>query len=179
MSSMRHIEVVPYDDSWPEQAERWKAVLAELLGDELIRTEHIGSTSVPGLAAKPVIDLMPLVRDISCLDCLRPTFELAGFTWYGEYGLPGRRYVNNDDPETNLRLCNVHMYAIDDPDVDRHLAFPAYLRNWPDLRDQYAALKQECALKFPSNIAGYMDCKNDWIQQVQIDAEAWWKATKS
>ncbi len=110
---------------------------------------------------------------------MQTAFEQAGFRWYGEYGLPGRRYVNKDDPESGQRLCNVHMYAVDDPDVDRHLAFPAFLSVRTDLRDQYAALKQECALRFPTDIDGYMDCKNDWIQRVQVDAEAWWKATNS
>lgn len=174
MSFMRHIQIVPYDESWPGKAENWKAIIGSLLGEELIRIEHIGSTSVPGLAAKPVIDLMPLVHDISMIDPLKGVFEQAGFAWYGEYGLPGRRYVNFDVPETGLRVCNVHIYAANDIEVQRHLVFPAYLRAKPKLAVEYALLKDKCAARHPNDVNDYNDCKNDWIKAIQKQAQEWW-----
>jgi GrpB-like predicted nucleotidyltransferase (UPF0157 family) len=114
------------------------------------------------------------VTRIADVDQLRDQFEADGFCWYGEYGLPGRRYVNWTDPDSGLRLANVHMYAESDPEVARHLAFPAYLRARPELRDQYGSLKQECARQFPNDIEGYMDCKDAWIKRIQAEAEPWW-----
>lgn len=175
MRRMRTVEVVPYDPAWPDRAHAEIIPLRPILGDLLVRIEHVGSTSVPGLAAKPVIDLLPLVTDITLVDPLQPQFEAAGYVWYGEYRLPGRRYVNIDDPLTGLRRANIHIYAESDPEVARHLAFPAYLRARPDLRDEYGALKQACSRRFPADIEGYMDCKDAWIQRVQAEAEAWWR----
>ena len=85
-----------YSPEWPAQFRREAARLKTLMGDELVAVHHIGSTSVPGLAAKPIIDLMPLARDIARFDALSPVLEEAGYRAWGEYGLPGRRYFTRD-----------------------------------------------------------------------------------
>ncbi len=91
MCPMRNIRVVAYDPAWPAAFEQEAAVLAGILGAGLVTIHHIGSTAVPGLPAKPVIDLMPLVRDIEGVDWLGPAMAGAGYNEWGEYGIPGRR----------------------------------------------------------------------------------------
>ncbi|MDQ2684050.1 MAG: GrpB family protein [Chloroflexota bacterium] len=174
LTYLRKVEIVPYDPGWPVRAVELGAHVATVLGDVLVRMEHVGSTSVPGLAAKPVIDLMPIVTGVTLVDALRPEFEAAGYSWYGEFGLPGRRYINRDDPDTGMRLCNVHMYAEDDPEVVRHLAFPRYLAIRSDLADEYAAIKRRCAAENPADVHAYNVCKSDWIRRVEAEASEWW-----
>ena len=150
--------------------------MATILGPLLLRVEHIGSTSIPGIHAKPVIDLMPIVRSVEAVDALQGAFEAAGFCWYGEYGLPGRRYLNRDDPRTGERLTNVHIYAQDNPEVERHLAFRDYLRAHPDVAQEYKAVKLACAAQHPTDISGYMDCKDAICKGIESAAVTWHRA---
>src|SRR5688572_26829142 len=87
----------PYSADWPRLFESEAERLRRLLGAELVAIHHIGSTAIPGLAAKPIIDLLPVVRQIDRVDALTPAFEAAGYRAWGEYGLSGRRYFTRDD----------------------------------------------------------------------------------
>jgi hypothetical protein len=107
----------------------------QALGDELVVVHHIGSTSVPGLAAKPIIDLLPEARSLVLIDELTPAFERAGYVAKGENGLQGRRYFTRD--REGYRTHNVHIYQAGDPDIERHLAFRDYLRSHAQVRDEY------------------------------------------
>ena len=102
------VEVVDYNPAWPEKFEREAAAIRAVLPAEcLIAIHHIGSTSVPGLAAKPVIDLMPEVSDLSLLDEWDEAMERIGLTVAGEYGIPGRRFYFKG---ADSRECNVHAF---------------------------------------------------------------------
>lgn len=160
-----------YSPEWPAQFRREAARLKTLMGDELVAVHHIGSTSVPGLAAKPIIDLMPLARDIARIDALSPVLEEAGYRAWGEYGLPGRRYFTRDHGA--FRSHNVHVYQFDDPDVERHLAFCAYLRHHVQARTEYEALKRETYVRFPADVAAYSAGKDAWIKRVEQLALEW------
>ena len=96
----------------------------------------------------------------------------AGYQVRGEYGLPGRRYFTKD--KNNLRTHNVHIFQQDDSEITRHLAFAAYLRAHPDVRDDYAALKEIVYSRHPDEIEAYNDGKNDWIQSVEKQALVWY-----
>lgn len=160
-----------YSPDWPRAFADEAARLQALLGDEVVTIHHIGSTSVPGLAAKPIIDLMPLVRAIPRLDDHAPSLAAAGYTAWGEYGLPGRRYFTRD--QGAYRTHNVHFYQADNPEVERHLAFCAYLRQHDQVRDEYAALKRAVYARQAADIAAYNDGKNTWIKRVEQAALAW------
>ena len=149
-----------------------------ILGDELVSWEHVGSTAVPGLMAKPILDLMPIVRDIKALVTYRSRMESAGYNWYGEYGLPGRRYFNRNDPATNVRIANIHVYEADNPEVMRHLAFRDYLRANHQIARQYEELKRTCADLCPDDVNAYNDCKNDWIKAIELPAIQAWSPSK-
>lgn len=145
-----------------------------LLGDEIVAIHHIGSTSVPGLDAKPIIDLLPLVQDIVRIDRYTDRMINASYKVWGEYGLPGRWYFTKDVGE--FRTHNIHIYAANDPEVTRHLAFCAYLRAHPDARQEYVAVKRVAYSLHPVDIDAYNDSKNAWIKITEHLALSWYQA---
>src|SRR6266550_7807076 len=105
--------LAPYNPEWPQMAAN-HAERLRVLGSCLVIVHHIGSTSVPGLAAKPIIDLMPLVTDLTELDRERSRMEALGYSWHGELGITGRRYCALSDAAGN-RVVQVHFFASDSP----------------------------------------------------------------
>ncbi|AMV27263.1 dephospho-CoA kinase/protein folding accessory domain-containing protein [Gemmata sp. SH-PL17] len=162
-----------YSPEWPAAFEDAAKQLRLLLDGELVAVHHIGSTSVPGLAAKPIIDLMPVVRVIESVDSLVPAFRDAGYRDWGEYGLPGRRYFTRD--RDGLRTHNVHVYQFDNPEVERHLAFCAYLRHDDSARQEYEAQKRAAYVLHPVDIDAYNDAKNAWIKRTEQLALDWYR----
>jgi GrpB-like predicted nucleotidyltransferase (UPF0157 family) len=164
--------VVPYSEEWPrlfrEEADR----IREALGDEVVEVHHIGSTSVPGLQAKPVIDLMPVVRDIARVDAYNGAMAALGYEGLGENGIPGRRFFRKGGDE---RTHNVHVFQVGDLGVERHLAFRAYLVAHPEVAVRYGALKADLARRFPEDIEGYMDGKDAFVKEVERQALAWYR----
>ncbi len=171
---LRVIEVVPYDPAWPARFEAEAAAIRAALGDTLIGIEHIGSTSVPGLAAKPIIDMIPLVRDVSELDRKIGAMAAIGYTPRGEFGLPGRRYFRKGS--AYARVVHAHAYQIDNPEAERHLAFRDFLRTHPEAVAAYAALKRELAQRHPDDIVAYMDGKDGLIKQLEAEALVWYRS---
>ncbi|HET6572325.1 MAG TPA: GrpB family protein [Fimbriiglobus sp.] len=162
-----------YSPDWPTAFEQEADRLRALLGEELVAVHHIGSTSVPGLAAKPIIDVMPLVRAIAAVDDLTPRLQDEGYRAWGEYGLPGRRYFTRDCGE--YRTHNVHVYQFDNPAAERHLAFCAYLRHHEPTRREYEDLKRAVCARHPADIEAYMAGKNEWIKRVEPVAVEWYR----
>jgi len=134
------VVLAAYDPAWPQMAAQHAARLA-VLGRTLVAVHHIGSTSVPGLAAKPIIDLMPLVTSLAALDAERGRLEALGYVWHGEFGIAGRRYCTLCDAAGN-RLAHVHFFSADSPDVERHIAFRDYLRAHPATARAYGREKR-------------------------------------
>lgn len=160
-----------YSADWPHQFSSAAAELHILLGNSLVAIHHIGSTAVPGLAAKPIIDIMPLVEDIAAVDTLADRFTSAGYQARGAYGLPGRRYFTLD--RNGARVRNVHIFQRDNPEARRHLAFRDYLRAHPAVRDEYAAVKARAYAAHPADIHAYNDAKDAWIKRTEQLALAW------
>jgi GrpB-like predicted nucleotidyltransferase (UPF0157 family) len=168
---MRKIIVVPYNPDWPVQFRAEAAKIAAIFGPDLVSIHHIGSTSVPGLSAKPIIDMMPVVRDIEGVDLFNPAMIRLGYQPRGEYGIPGRRYfVKGSDAN---RTHHIHIFALGNPEVNRHLDFRDYLIAHPAEAQQYAALKAELARQFPHDIEGYMAGKDDFIKETIQKAQQW------
>jgi GrpB-like predicted nucleotidyltransferase (UPF0157 family) len=165
-----------YSPDWPVEFNREAERIRLLLTDELIEVHHIGSTSVPGRAAKPIIDLLAVVRDICRIDELSPLLEEAGYKAWGEYGLLGRRLFTKD--RNSYRTHNVHIYPAGHPDIDRHLAFRAFLRSNDEVRNEYEALKRDVYSRYPSDIAAYNDGKDSWIKRIEPVALEWFRLTR-
>ena len=168
---MRQVRVVPHDPAWKETFEAEAAALRSVLADEALAIHHIGSTSVQGLRAKPTVDVLVEVRKIENLDDLEGPMAASGNEAWGEYGIPGRRFFTKDrGPE---RLCNVHVFEADTPEVERHLAFRDYLREHPETARAYGDLKANLAARFPTDIEAYMDGKDAFVKRVEKQALSW------
>jgi GrpB-like predicted nucleotidyltransferase (UPF0157 family) len=137
---------------------------------ELLKVHHIGSTSVPGLPAKPVIDLLPVFTDAAARDRAKAAVAALGYDWLGEKGLAGRAYARRDCPETGRRLFHAHCHAGGHPGIRRHLAFRDALRDNAALRAGYTSVKAACAARHPDGGRDYQACKSEWIDQVEAKA---------
>jgi GrpB-like predicted nucleotidyltransferase (UPF0157 family)/GNAT superfamily N-acetyltransferase len=173
---LRVVKVTPYDPQWPARFATEAAAVQTALGDTVIHIEHVGSTSAPGLAAKPIIDMMPLVRDVREVSKRITAMAAIGYIPRGEFGLPGRRYFVKGS--AHARLVHCHIYAAGHPEVTRHLAFRDYLRTHPVALDAYAARKIELAQKHPTDIVAYMDGKDGLIKQLEAEALVWYRGAE-
>ena len=164
----------PYDPAWPVTASQLGLQL-HVLGANLLTVEHIGSTAVPGLAAKPIIDLMPLVADLALLDEGRRRVEELGYVWHGELGIAGRRYCTLQD-KRGTRLAQLHFFEAGSAHAMRHIAFRDYLRALPHIADAYAQEKRRAHQLHPDNSHAYGDEKSAWVEAMERHAIAWFSA---
>ncbi len=171
---VRKVEILPHDPAWKIVYQREAACLRPLFGDNLIALHHIGSTAVPGLAAKPTIDLLAVVRSQARLERCRPDLQALGYQAKGENGIPGRRYFQKLQGE--VHLTHIHAYEAGHPDIQRHLNFRDFLRTHPQDAQAYAALKQALAEQFTYEPKRYTEGKSEFIQAADRRAAAWRKA---
>jgi GrpB-like predicted nucleotidyltransferase (UPF0157 family) len=169
----RVVELVPHNPEWAARAAAESARLAEAIGETLVRIEHVGSTSIPGIIAKPTIDLMPIVRSLHELDARQPQVEAFGYVWRDEFGIPGRRYCIRE--EHRKRLFHVHCHQEGHPEIARTLVFRDYLRAHAEEARAYEALKRVAAAKHPSDTLAYSNAKSDWIKACIERATEWAK----
>lgn len=169
------VRLVAYSESWPAfargEAERLHAALDSILLD----VHHVGSTAIPWISAKPIVDLIPVVRDLAALDAARERLETHGYAWWGEYGIAGRRFCTRNDADDGRRVVNAHFYAEGDPEIERHVAFRDYLRANPDVARQYETLKTELAARYRDDVAAYADAKTPWIRSIEPTALAYYQ----
>lgn len=163
--------LAPYNADWPQMAAGYAECL-RVLGPVLVVVHHIGSTAVPGLAAKPIIDLMPLVTNLADLDRERRQIEALGYSWHGEFGIPGRRYCALSDANGD-RIAQLHFFKADSPHAERHIAFRDYLRAHPEVANAYEMEKRRARALHPDDSHAYTDEKAAWIRVMETKALAW------
>ena len=167
----RKIEVVPYNPQWPALFEEEAAKIQNVLGDNCISVHHIGSTSVPGLYAKPVIDMIPVVKDIQKVDGCNLAFEKLGYQCMGEYGITGRRFFMKGGDD---RTHHVHVFEVGDTqNINRHLAVRDFLRTHLSEAEEYAKLKIQLAAQFTYDNDGYCDGKDEFVKSLEQKALLW------
>lgn len=163
------IEVVPYDDGWPHLFRHLRNELESALGAHARLIEHIGSTAVPGLAAKPVIDIQVSVADVDNEEAFVPAVESLDMPLRGRE--PGHRYFR--PPAGEPRLAQIHVCDAGSAWESDHLLFRDYLREHSAGRDAYAALKEELANRYPDDRLAYNEAKTGFILDTLEDARLW------
>jgi GrpB-like predicted nucleotidyltransferase (UPF0157 family) len=166
------VRIVTYDESWPEQFQRLAQPLRRVLGPVALRIDHIGSTSVPGLAAKPVIDIQISVADFDPLDAFRLPLESLGYVFRAENSELTKRYFR--EPPGQPRV-HIHIRRAGSFSQQLALLFRDYVRAHPDVAAEYALLKIELAKQYnrPEDREAYTDAKDPFIWQVVRQADHW------
>ncbi len=143
------IEIVTHNPAWSKMFESEAVKIKKILGSNCINIYHIGSTSVPDLAAKPIIDIMPVVHDIKAVDLCNFNMQQLGYEVKGEYGFMLRRFF------IKKNAFYVHVFEENNPEIERHLKFCDWMRNHPNDRNEYASLKEKLAQKFSHDRTSY------------------------
>ncbi|MDW8742642.1 GrpB family protein [Streptococcus suis] len=138
---------------------------------------NIGSTAVKGLAAKSIIDIMPVVTNISLVDKHNKEFVAIGYECMGEFGIEGRRYFRKGGDN---RTHQIHIFEQSNhKDINRHIAVRDFLRTHPDIALEYGELKMELAYRFSEDIEGYCTGKDAFVKQLEKDALLWYQNNES
>ncbi|MDD3797200.1 MAG: GrpB family protein [Lachnospiraceae bacterium] len=172
----QHVIVADYNAAWEQEYFKEEQLIKQILKENCVEVYHIGSTSVPGLAAKPIIDILPVVKSLQAVDKVSGEFEKAGYEYLGEFGLTGRRYLRKGGDE---RTHQIHIFAeTDRSNIERHVAFRDYMRTHADDRNKYSELKKELASKYPYDIERYCEGKDFFVKDIEAKALALYKSGK-
>jgi GrpB-like predicted nucleotidyltransferase (UPF0157 family) len=164
------VEIVEYDAGWPDAYERERALIATTLGELATGIEHMGSTAVPGLGAKPIIDIMVGVRSLADgEECVGP-LEGLGYEYKGEFGIPRRLYFRK--MRAGRRSHQIHLVELGRDFWERHLLFRDYLREHGQAAREYEELKVRLAAEFRTDREGYTEAKTEFIEGVMAKASA-------
>ncbi len=156
------VVLVPYDEAWPSLFVEERARIERALGSWAEGIEHVGSTAVPGLAAKPILDIMVGVGSLRDAEqYIRPLEQLC-YECRGEAGVPGRLFFRKGDPRSH----HLHVTEIGSEFWERHLVFRDYLRAHPGTAREYARIKQHLADRFRTDRAAYTEAKTAFISEV-------------
>jgi GrpB-like predicted nucleotidyltransferase (UPF0157 family) len=156
------VVLVDYDESWPDRYEQVAAKIRRALGEHAVLLAHVGSTSVPGLSAKPVIDVLLVVADSADEGAYRPALEGAGFDFVlGEPDWFEHRLFRPADSSVNL-----HVFGVDASEVDAMLVFRDRLRSHPDERARYEQAKRDLAAQPWDSVQDYADAKTDVVRGI-------------
>lgn len=168
------ILIVDYNADWPIQYEQEKIRILDALGDTVMDIQHIGSTSVPGLAAKPIIDILLGLKQVPPSQAEISGLEALGYLYCGEFGIPGRHYFRRGMPRTH----QIHSVLVDSDFWKSHILFRDFLRAHPDAAQQYEALKRKLAVEFRYDRERYTDSKAPLIERLLEKARAWQQACR-
>lgn len=168
------IIIVPYAPEWPERFGKLAADIRRVLGELASRIDHIGSTSIPGLAAKPIIDIQVSVASFEPFDQLREPLETIGYVWRADNSDLTKRYFREvaGSPRTH-----VHVRLRGSWGEQFALLFREYLRADPDRAERYAVEKRALAARFGADRQGYTDAKEPFIWSVMRCASDWSQET--
>jgi GrpB-like predicted nucleotidyltransferase (UPF0157 family) len=158
----RPIILTPHDARWVDLFAIERDAILHACGGVIRAVYHVGSTSIPGIAAKPIIDIMPVLarheHGWACIEAM----ERLGYESRGEVGIQGRQFFRKGDPRSH----HVHMFADGRPEIGRHLRFRDYLRAHPEEARAYEALKQELAARFIDDTRAYSDGKDEFCARI-------------
>lgn len=157
------IIVVEYDCNWPAQFESLRLRIAGALGDLAQTIEHVGSTAVPDLAAKPIIDIDVLLKMGVELPVAVHRLERLGYINRGDLGVPGREAFRTPDHDLPHHL---YVCPHNSPAFRAHIAFRNYLRAHPEAAEEYASLKKSLAQRFRDDREAYVMGKSEFVAAI-------------
>ena len=170
-SKNRPYEVVEYDNNWPLLYEQYAQKIKSIFGEELLEIHHFGSTSIPGMFAKPNIDIYVVVKDLARIKELYSQMETGGYTYHGDYCKIGEEYFTLDT-ELGERIASIHVF--DSPTVTiGYKNFRDYLEEFPEERGRYIALKKELFEKYRDDYRSYDSGKKELIDELKAKANEW------
>ena len=161
----KRVVVMPYDEAWADDFIKIRDEIKEVLGTLAMRIEHVGSTSVRGLSAKPIIDIDVVIRDRQALEKVISALAEIGYRHEGDLGIAGREAFKYDGKE-HLRKHHLYVCTRDCAELKRHIAFRDYLRSHPEAVREYSRIKEEGAKLYPDDMDKYIEYKSPWIQQI-------------
>ncbi|MEM6857367.1 MAG: GrpB family protein [Pseudomonadota bacterium] len=165
---------VPHDPAWASAFVAARQTISSILGDDAIGIHHVGSTAIPDILAKPVIDILIEATSLEALGRAHDAFGRAGFIGKGEKGIEGRRYFMKDNVE-GARSHHIHAFAKGSPHIERHLAFRDYLLAYPDIARAYSQVKQEILADW-RGIDDYIARKASFVGETERAALNWYRA---
>jgi GrpB-like predicted nucleotidyltransferase (UPF0157 family) len=173
------VEIVPYDPVWPELFAREQCSLQQLFAGSNALIEHVGSTAVVGLGAKPIVDIMAGLPDIEVAEALLHRLQRAGYAYVPEFEaeIPDRRFLRK--PAHGLQQFHLHCVPTDSDFFRQHILFRDLLRSCPATARDYLELKQSLAKRFPYDRPQYTSWKTEFIVQATARAEQKFSKHKS
>ncbi|RKD30022.1 GrpB family protein [Thermohalobacter berrensis] len=169
-NSVRKVEVVSYNSDWENKFKEEAKEIEKVLRDILINIYHIGSTAIPNIKAKPVIDILVEVEDIDKVDKYNQGMEKLGYEPMGEYGIPKRRFFIKGG---NNRTHHVHIFQRGNEEIERHINFKEYMIAHPNEAEKYSKLKEELSKKYKYDIESYVEGKSKFIREIDKKAKLW------
>ena len=161
----KRVMVVPYCAAWEQDFSAIAAELRNAVGDLALRIEHVGSTAVPALSAKPIIDIDMVIPEDSAFETVASRLEAIGYRHEGDLGIPGREAFDYSGKE-HLQKHHLYVCPEDSAELRRHIAFRDYLRSHPEAVKEYSRVKEEGARLYPDDIEGYIAHKAPFIERV-------------
>lgn len=162
---------VDFDPRWSEVFKSWEPRIKEALGENLLCLHHIGSTAIPGLMAKPILDLLGEAKELSEIANAEKAMTDLGFEFMGEFGISQRAYFR----KTSEPPIHLHVFPEGHFEVEKHLLFRDYLLSHPEAVTRYGDLKRSLLVENPESREKYQAGKNDLIQEIMVAANDWKK----
>ena len=166
---MDEVIIANYDPQWPDLFAQEAEAIRQTVGEALVAIEHVGSTSVPGLVAKPIIDILVGVTTLAAGEQAVPALEALGYQYRGENGIRGRLFFCKGSVQYH-RTHHLHMVEMGHEQWASMMAFRNYLRAHPEEARRYEALKRDLAIKFRHNRQAYTDGKENFVKAILEEA---------
>ena len=163
--SAKSVIVVPYDEAWKSAFEEIKKEIKGAIGELIIGIEHVGSTSVEGLSAKPCIDIDVIIKDYSIFNDVVNKLETIGYIHKGNLGIKDREAFKYVD-KPHLQKHHLYVCPQYSEELHRHITFRDFLRNNPELAKKYGSVKETAAQLFPDDIDKYIEYKSPCIEEL-------------
>ena len=157
--------VLPYDVKWKADFEKIKSEIENAIGNLIISVEHVGSTSVRGMSAKPCIDIDVVIKDYSVFDAVVSGLAEIGYIHEGDLGIKDRHAFRYTD-KPHLQTHHLYVCPQYSAELHRHITFRNFLQNNPDAVEKYSRVKETAAQLFPDNIDKYIEYKSPCIEEM-------------